>query len=109
MQHKSSEREDSAPLLEASTQLELTEVEDLPSQSTRTKIRKPRNLARTEPPLFATKSMEMIASGAPVISATQAFLKPPDWSEYGQDGSPQRRLTSAFDLVFYQVGTVARA
>ena len=22
------------------------------------------------------------------------------------DGSPQRRLTSAFDLVFYQVGTV---
>jgi hypothetical protein len=29
--------------------------------------------------------MEMMASGAPVISATQAFLKPPDWSEYGQD------------------------
>jgi hypothetical protein len=25
------------------------------------------------------------------------------------NGSPQRRLTSAFDLVFYQVGTVARA
>jgi len=85
IQPKPNDREDSAPLLEASTQLELTEVEVLPSQSTRTKIRKPRNLPRTEPPLFTTKSMEMIASGAPVISATQAFLKPPDWSEYGQE------------------------
>jgi len=28
---------------------------------------------------------------------------------YNFNGSPQRRLTSAFDLVFYQVGTVARA
>lgn len=109
IQPKPSDREDRDPFLEASTQLELTQVEVLPSQSTRTKIRKPRNLPRTEPPLFTTKSMEMRASGAPVISATQAFLKPPDWSEYGQDGSPQRRLTSAFDLVFYQVGTVARA
>jgi hypothetical protein len=85
MQPNPSDREDSTPLLEDSTQLELTEVEVLPSQSTRTKIRKPRNLPRTEPPLFTTKSMEMIASGAPVISATQAFLKPPDWSEYGQE------------------------
>ena len=75
IQPKPNDREDSAPLLEASTQLELTEVEVLPSKSTRTKIRKPRNLPRTEPPLFTTKSMEMIASGAPVISATQAFLK----------------------------------
>ncbi|MEG4961814.1 MULTISPECIES: hypothetical protein [unclassified Microcoleus] len=44
MQPKPSDREDSAPILEASTQLELTEVKVLPSQSTRTKIRKPRNL-----------------------------------------------------------------
>lgn len=70
---------------ENSSQLELSEVEILPPQSTRTRIRKPRNLPRTEPPLFTNKSMEMMASGAPVISATQAFLKPPDWSEYGQD------------------------
>ncbi|MCL1472521.1 hypothetical protein [Argonema antarcticum] len=60
IQPKPSDREDSTPLLEASTQLELTEVEVLPSQSTRTKIRKPRNLPRTEPPLFSTKSMEMM-------------------------------------------------
>ena len=32
-----------------------------------------------------------------------AYLNP------NYNGSPQRRLTSAFDLVFYQVGTVARA
>ncbi|GAB4242881.1 MAG: hypothetical protein Kow00121_68460 [Elainellaceae cyanobacterium] len=71
--------------LETSFQLSLAEVEVLPPQSTRTRIRKPRNLPRTEPPLFTSKSVEMMASGAPVISATQAFLKPPDWSEYGQD------------------------
>lgn len=76
---------DESPMLGTSSQLELTEVEVLPPQSNRAKIRKPRNLPRTEPPLFTTKSMEMMASGAPVISATQAFLKPPDWSEYGQD------------------------
>lgn len=77
--------EDGASEQETSAQLELTEVEVLPPQSTRTRIRKPRNLPRTEPPLFSHKSVEMMASGAPVISATQAFLKPPDWSEYGQD------------------------
>ena len=85
MKPKSSHSGNATSELEASSQLELTEVEVLPPQSTRTKIRKPRNLPRTEPPLFTSKSVEMMASGAPVISATQAFLKPPDWSEYGQD------------------------
>lgn len=85
MQPKASDSQDKPSNLETSFQLGLTEVEVLPPQSTRTRIRKPRNLPRTEPPLFTSKSMEMMASGAPVISATQAFLKPPDWSEYGQD------------------------
>ncbi|MBD1866459.1 helix-turn-helix domain-containing protein [Cyanobacteria bacterium FACHB-471] len=85
MQPKVSNPQDASPVGEANSQLELTQVEVLPPQSTRTRIRKPRNLPRTEPPLFVTKSMEMMASGAPVISATQAFLKPPDWSEYEQD------------------------
>lgn len=85
MKPKSSPNENATSELETSSQLSLTEVEVLPPQSTRTKIRKPRNLPRTEPPLFTNKSVEMMASGAPVISATQAFLKPPDWSEYGQD------------------------
>ncbi|BAU15970.1 hypothetical protein LEP3755_65370 (plasmid) [Leptolyngbya sp. NIES-3755] len=88
-------------------QLEITEVEVLPPdeivvsssfaegivvattpktpQSVRKQIRKPRNLPRTEPPLFTNKPIEMIATSAPIISATQAFLKPPDWSEYSQN------------------------
>ncbi|MBD2158890.1 helix-turn-helix transcriptional regulator [Leptolyngbya sp. FACHB-16] len=85
MKPKSSPRKNATSEIETSSQLSLTEVEVLPPQSTRTRIRKPRNLPRTEPPLFTNKSVEMMASGAPVISATQAFLKPPDWSEYGQD------------------------
>lgn len=71
--------------IDESTQLEIAEVEVLPPEIKKKKVRKPRNLPRTEPPLFTTKTMEMIATGAPVISATQAFLKPPDWSEYSQD------------------------
>jgi DNA-binding transcriptional regulator YiaG len=85
MQPKVSNPQDESPIVRTSSQLELTGVEVLPPQSTRPKVRKLRNLPRTEPPLFTTKSMEMMASGAPVVSATQAFLKPPDWSEYGQD------------------------
>jgi DNA-binding transcriptional regulator YiaG len=41
-----------------------------------------RGLPRTEPPLFENKSVETIATGAPVLSATQAFLRTPDWSEF---------------------------
>ena len=84
MQPDVGDRKDKTPILETSAQLEILEVEVLPPESVR-KIRKPRNLPRTEPPLFRAKSMEMMASGAPVVSATQAFLKPPDWSEYGED------------------------
>lgn len=67
MKSKSSSNGNATSELETSSQLWLTEVEVLPPQSTRTKIRKPRNLPRTEPPLFTNKSVEMMASGAPVI------------------------------------------
>lgn len=46
------------------------------------RIRKPQRLPRTEPPLFATQTIEMTATGAPVISATQAYCKRPEWEEY---------------------------
>jgi DNA-binding transcriptional regulator YiaG len=47
------------------------------------RLRKTKNLPFTEPPLFANKNYEMMATGAPIVSATQAYLKHPDWSEYG--------------------------
>lgn len=46
------------------------------------RLRKPKNLPSTESPLFTNKNYEMTATGAPIISATQAYLKHPDWSEY---------------------------
>lgn len=49
-------------------------------QSGNKRIRKPRNLPKTERPLFENSPIERMATGAPVISATQAYLKPPDWS-----------------------------
>ncbi len=49
----------------------------------KTRIRKPKHLPDTEPPLFMNNPIERMATGAPVVSATQAYLKPPDWSEYG--------------------------
>lgn len=94
------------PASSTSEQLEITAVEVLPPdevvtvsafsesivesapenpQSVRKQIRKSRNLPRTEPPLFTNKPIEMIATSAPIISATQAFLKPPDWNEYSQN------------------------
>ncbi|MBW4573481.1 MAG: helix-turn-helix domain-containing protein [Tolypothrix carrinoi HA7290-LM1] len=46
------------------------------------RLRKPKNLPSCEPPLFTNKNYEMTATGAPIVSATQAYLKHPDWSEY---------------------------
>ena len=46
------------------------------------RVRKPKNLPFTESPLFTNKNYEMTATGAPIVSATQAYLKHPDWSEY---------------------------
>jgi len=48
------------------------------------RLRKPRNLPLTERPLFMNNPIERMATGAPVISATQAYLKLPDWNEYAQ-------------------------
>lgn len=66
------------------------------------RIRKPRKLPRTETPLFATQPIEMTATGAPVISATQAYYKRPEWEEY----SPgklyfQRRFGKGRYVEFY--------
>jgi hypothetical protein len=57
MQPDVGNRKDKNPILETSAQLEILEVEVLPPESVR-KFRKPRNLPRTEPPLFRAKSME---------------------------------------------------
>lgn len=63
-------------------QLEMA-LADVPQPEQRLKrVRKPPNLPRTESPLFTNRAYEMMATGAPVISATQAYLKSPDWNEY---------------------------
>ena len=49
------------------------------------RIRKPRNLPKTERPLFENSPIERMATGAPVISATQAYLNRPDWSADAKD------------------------
>lgn len=41
-----------------------------------------RALPPTAVPLFTNKPYEMMATGAPVVSATQAYLKTPNWNEY---------------------------
>jgi DNA-binding transcriptional regulator YiaG len=66
------------------------------------RIRKPRKLPRTEPPLFSSQEIELTATGAPVISATQAYCKQPEWEEY----SPgklyfQRRFGKGRYVEFY--------
>lgn len=66
------------------SQLEITGLEIPLLGNAKKRLRKPINLPRTELPLFTNKPHEMMATGAPVISATQAYLKPPDWNEYGQ-------------------------
>jgi DNA-binding transcriptional regulator YiaG len=46
------------------------------------RLRKAKNLPFTEQPLFINNNYEMTATGAPIISATQAYLKQPDWNKY---------------------------
>ncbi len=66
----------------ADYQLEIAELK-VPLLGTASKrIRKPRTITPTEPPLFTNKVYEMMATGAPVISATQAYIKQPEWHEY---------------------------
>ena len=67
------------------TQLDAFSPSTLPTRKGRKRTSKSRALANTKLPLFAHKPIEMTATGAPVISATQAFLKHPDWNEYEEN------------------------
>jgi DNA-binding transcriptional regulator YiaG len=76
-------------------QLELGEIDSTEANSEitsgkaakggRKRASRSRALSNTKLPLFAHKDVEMTATGAPVISATQAYLKHPDWSEYEEN------------------------
>uniref|UniRef100_B8HZ30 HTH cro/C1-type domain-containing protein n=1 Tax=Cyanothece sp. (strain PCC 7425 / ATCC 29141) TaxID=395961 RepID=B8HZ30_CYAP4 len=59
-----------------------TEMFTSPGKGGRKRVSRSRALSHTKLPLFSHKQVEMTATGAPVISATQAFLRHPDWSEY---------------------------
>jgi len=63
-------------------QLEISGLEIPLAQDNHKRLRKPTDQPQTEPPLFTHRAIEMMATGAPVISATQAFLKTPEWHEY---------------------------
>lgn len=66
------------------------------------RLRKPIDRPQTKQPLFTHKSIEMTATGAPVISATQAFLKTPDWHEYSSGHLYfQRRFGKGRYIEFY--------
>lgn len=81
---------------------ELGSIEECSAHQITRRIRKPRKLPPTEPPLFVSQTIEMTATGAPVISATQAYCKRPEWEEY----SPgklyfQRRFGKGRYVEFY--------
>ncbi len=63
-------------------QLGISGLEVPLTPKTNKRLRKPKNLPFTKPPLFTSKNYEMIATSAPIVSATQAYLKHPDWSKY---------------------------
>lgn len=63
-------------------QMEIGETVPASTKGGRKRASRSRALVKTKLPLFTHKQMEMTATGAPVISATQAYLKHPDWSEY---------------------------
>lgn len=66
------------------------------------RLRKPRNLPLTERPLFMNNPLERMATGAPVISATQAYLKSSDWGEYEKDSRYfQKMFGSGRSIEFY--------
>ena len=65
-------------------QLEIFGLDSPQTPVVKKRTRKAINLPSTELPLFANKDIEMMATGAPVTSATQAYLKPPDWEKYNE-------------------------
>jgi len=68
------------------SQLEISGLEIPLAQRSKKRLRKPTDQLQIETPLFAHSTVEMTATGASVISATQAFLKTPDWHEYSPGG-----------------------
>lgn len=64
----------------ANNSLEVPSLDMLPPPRGSKRVRKLKTLPKTERPLFQSSPIERMATGAPVISATQAYLKPPDWS-----------------------------
>ncbi|XGV94378.1 MAG: helix-turn-helix domain-containing protein (plasmid) [Leptolyngbya sp. BL-A-14] len=67
------------------SQLEISDLSATPAKVGRKRLSRSRLLSKTKLPLFTHKQIEMTATGAPVISATQAYLKHPDWSEYEEN------------------------
>ena len=86
----------------ANKELEVAGLDLPPPQGGSKRLRKPIDRPQTKPPLFTHKSIEMTATGAPVISATQAFLKTPDWHEYSSGHLYfQRRFGKGRYIEFY--------
>lgn len=71
-----------ATIKDTDSQLEISELPTSPAKGGRKRASRSRTLSQAKLPLFTHKQVEMTATGAPVISATQAFLRHPDWSEY---------------------------
>jgi len=67
------------------SQLEISDLSASRAKGGRKRSSRSRTHPQTKLPLFTHKQVEMTATGAPVISATQAFLKHPDWSEYEEN------------------------
>ncbi|HAG84790.1 MAG TPA: XRE family transcriptional regulator [Cyanobacteria bacterium UBA12227] len=83
-------------------QLEITGLDIPLVQEGKKRLRKPTGQLHAKTPLFTHRSIEMTATGAPVISATQAFLKTPDWHEYSAGRLYfQRRFGKGRYIEFY--------
>lgn len=67
------------------SQLEISTLSASRAKGGRKRTSRSRIHPQTKLPLFTHKQVEMTATGAPVISATQAFLRHPDWSEYEEN------------------------
>lgn len=67
-------------------QLEIAGLEVPSAKVDSKKQRQRQNLPKTEPPLWQSHCLERIATGAPVISATQAYLKSLEWNGNENDG-----------------------
>ena len=84
------------------SQLEISGLEIPLAPQRKKRVHKPADGPQTETLLFAHSSVEMTATGAPVISATQAFLKTPDWHEYSPGSLYfQRRFGKGRYIEFY--------